>query len=319
MSRAAVLIVGFNRPQSLEKVLGAVNRYSPRSVYVSCDGPRATVPGDTALVELSRAVAESFEWNCEVHTKYEDRNLGLRKSMTSSIDWFFENEPEGIILEDDCVPSPDFFDFMEYVLEKYREEKKVWGATGSNPSLAKVPGLASYGFVRTALVWGWCTWADRWADYDRDLSAYRTSGMAGKLSNWPDPYEYHAHDWQLRQIVKGRLKTSWAYPWSWTVVQNDGLWAVPRANLIRNIGFGHEATNTTSIPRVEDGIGSLGRIHSPKQAQRSVDLQRSIHRHHHRVLEPLWLNYWRNSYRIIRTFVFRKTMEHGVNRPGFCS
>lgn len=300
MPKSAVLIVGFNRPDLIQKTLAVLVEYQPKKLYFACDGPRSTHPEDAQLVSETRKSVEALPWHCPVETLLQTKNLGLRKNMIAAIDWFFAREPEGIVLEDDCVPGLGFFALMEHILDNYRHEPRVWGATGSNPSGAPVAGNASYGFIRSALVWGWASWADRWALYDRDLTKYGDSGLAGKKRLWKDPFEYHALDWHLRQIARGQFDSSWAYPWGWTVVHEDGLWAVPAENLISNVGFRFDATHTTSATTLSQTLGSLGEIKSPALIKRDIDLQRFIHSKQHRVFKPLWLNYLRNAFRVVR-------------------
>lgn len=298
MGKQAVLVVGFNRPDLLRQNFGAIAEYQPKKLYFACDGPRVTNGTDAQLVSEAKKSVQSFSWQCAVETRFQQHNVGLRRNMVEAIDWFFANEPEGIILEDDCIPSPDFFSLMEHVIEKYRDEPKVWGVTGSNPSGAPVLAGDSYGFIRSAVIWGWASWADRWASYDRNLAEYSRSGLAGQKKRWPDAIEYHAFDWHLRQITQGKLLTSWAYPWSWTVIHNNGLWAIPSKNLVSNVGFRSDATHTSSATRLDQSVGNLGEIQSPSSIERDRELQHHIHTRHDRVLRPLWLNYLRNAYRL---------------------
>lgn len=297
MAKQGILVIGFNRPDLLHQTLGPIARYGPKKLYFACDGPRLTHPKDNDLVAQSRKSFEAFSWSSAVETRFPTQNLGLRRNMVEAIDWFFRHEPEGIILEDDCVPTVGFFRLMDHILHKYRNDPRVWGATGSNPSGAPVTGSTSYGFIRSAMVWGWASWADRWASYDRNLVEYRGSGLAGKRRLWQDPFEYHALDWHLRQVAAGRLNTSWAYSWSWTVTHNDGLWAVPAQNLVSNVGFRSDATNTYRLGTLDHRAGTIAEIISPAAIERDSKLQHHIHRRQHRVLRPLWLNYLRNIYR----------------------
>lgn len=299
MSQHPVLVIGFNRPDLLHQTFRAVSKYRPTKLYFACDGPRLTHPRDGELVAAARKSVEAFPWQCSVEKRFQPQNLGLRKNMIAAIDWFFNCEPEGIVLEDDCVPTLDFFYLMEHILDKYRDEPKVWGATGSNPSKAPVSGNASYGFIRSALVWGWASWADRWAQYDRDLTEYRKSGLAGAKRRWKDPYEYHALDWHLRRILRQQFADTWDYQLSWTVTHHDGLWAVPAQNLVSNVGFRSDATHTNSAGSLDQTVRELGKIQSPRLIERDNALQRHIHCRQHRVLQPLWLNYFRNIYRLI--------------------
>lgn len=297
MAKQAVLLVGFNRPDLLHQNFEAIAQYKPKKLYFACDGPRLTHSSDNELVSQARDSIESFSWHCAVETRFQQRNVGLRKNMIEAIDWFFRHEPEGIILEDDCIPTDDFFSLMEHILESYRNEPKVWGATGSNPSGAPIATGYSYGFVRGALVWGWASWANRWKSYDRSLARYEKSGVSGRKKRWEDPFEYYALDWHLRQISRGKLETSWSYPWAWTVHHYDGLWAVPAQNLVSNVGFRPDATYTSSTKKFKQLAGTLGEIQQPATILRDVDLQHHIHRVQQGVLQPLWLNYLRNAYR----------------------
>jgi len=37
--------------------------------------------------------------------------------MSEAISWFFEHEPEGIVLEDDCLPADSFWGFVRLGLK----------------------------------------------------------------------------------------------------------------------------------------------------------------------------------------------------------
>ena len=77
-------------------------------------------------------------------TLFSDKNLGCKKGVSKAVSWFFEHEEQGIILEDDCVPHPDFFIFCENLLDRYSKEYKVTTITGSNFQNNKWRGDASY-------------------------------------------------------------------------------------------------------------------------------------------------------------------------------
>ena len=124
---SAVLVIGFNRPDLLSQTFEAVSRYQPQKLYFACDGPRLSLPEDEELVAKARKSFEAFPWQCEVKRQFQPKNLGLRNHVIGALDWFFESEPEGIVLEDDCVPTNDFFRLMEHILNTYRDEPRVWG------------------------------------------------------------------------------------------------------------------------------------------------------------------------------------------------
>jgi hypothetical protein len=52
----------------------------------------------------------------------------------------------GIILEDDCLPLPNFFLFCEELLIKYRYNKKITHISGNNFQCGIKRGNADYYF-----------------------------------------------------------------------------------------------------------------------------------------------------------------------------
>src|SRR5271169_304080 len=146
----------------------AIRRAQPPRLYVAADGPRDR-PGEPRRCEEVRRIATAVDWPCDVKTLFRDQNLGLRRAVASAIDWFFESEEEGIVLEDDCLPSLDFFRFCTELLERYRTDTRVMAICGSSYVNPGSNHTASYYFSYYADVWGWATWRRAWQLYDRDL------------------------------------------------------------------------------------------------------------------------------------------------------
>lgn len=131
--------------------------------------------GEEQIVDAVRKyVLDNIDWECEVKVRFNERNLGCGKSVVGAITWFFENEKDGIILEDDCLPDPSFFGYCEQMLDYYKDDKRVWSILGDNPlgySNIKYP----YYFSRYPHPWGWASWADRWSYYEFDMTDYDQS------------------------------------------------------------------------------------------------------------------------------------------------
>ncbi|MFM8839394.1 MAG: glycosyltransferase family A protein, partial [Bacteroidota bacterium] len=108
--KPALLFLVFNRPDTTERVLKAIRAYRPERFYVACDGPRTGRTGeDEAVLKVRQCIADAVDWPCSLQTLYRDTNLGCKKAVSSALDWFFEQEEQGIVLEDDCLPHPDFW------------------------------------------------------------------------------------------------------------------------------------------------------------------------------------------------------------------
>jgi hypothetical protein len=160
------------------------------------------------------------------------------------MNWLFEHEEEGIILEDDCLPSPSFFKYCEVCLQRYRDDRRIWDISGLN-QLGSYPimGDASYLYSRYGGTWGWATWRDRRISYDLELKSQRSRELLEAVINNLEEWEFP----EVRREQLGRIRQgldAWDYQWLVHRLANSGLSVVPRVNLITNIGHGPAATHT---------------------------------------------------------------------------
>lgn len=241
-----VLLLAWRRPNSLRQVIDAIRPVAPSCLFVACDGANSERPGEAEKVMATRRVIEQeIDWPCQIERLYSDVNQGCRLGVSRAITWFFENVEEGIILEDDCVPHPDFFCFCTKLLERYRHDTRVWCISGSNFQNGKWRGDGSYYFSRYNHCWGWASWRKCWQHYDSELSQFPQISELGLLKTiFDDPKElaYWSRIWQ--RLLETSKPDSWAYRWTFTCCINGGLTALPNRNLVDNVGFGVDATHT---------------------------------------------------------------------------
>ena len=262
-----VLLTVWRRPDSTHRALEAIRAARPKRLFIASDGPRNEE--ERALVaETRRLVATGIDWDCEIETLHRERNLGCRLAMAGAIDWFFDHVPAGIILEDDCVPHPDFFPYCAELLERYRDDDRVMHIGGDNSTDLTWDGDDSYRFVRWPQVWGWATWRRAWHHYDRDLAAW-TRATAGRSARsiLPDPVDREAWMPTLARLRDRGEPDTWDYQWTATIVRLGGLATVPRINLVSNIGFGPGATHTQDPdhPRADRPMGPVLPLRHPDE------------------------------------------------------
>lgn len=296
-----VLIINFDRPQLSRKVFEAVSRLQPKRLYITCDGPRARNPAEYQRVREVRSEILNFIWPCEAITYFEEENKGLRDFVVKSIDWFFSKESYGVILEDDCVPSPYFLDFAAHILGAFENDSRVMGLSGANSFNLDFGPDAPYGFIRFPAVWGWATWRDRWEKYDRDLAEFRQLASSKGKKYWPTKHSLHALDWQLKRLLRERPDT-WDYQWSWSVIKENGYWAIPSGNLVRNIGLGQVGTHTKRGIRSNQEFGALANLSQPVRVVVHEEADLRFSQLAMRVYKPFWINHLRNLYRFLRPF-----------------
>lgn len=242
---AAVLLIAFNRPETTRKVFEAIRMARPRRLYFAVDGPRSGRAGERELCEAVVRQA-AVDWDCELKTLIRQENLGCREAVSSALDWFFEHEPEGIILEDDCLPSESFFTYCEELLERYREDERVWQVCGT---AFVAEGLAhkrehAYLFSKYGPIWGWASWRRAWVHNDPKLAKWPEMKKEPAFSSaYPSLAERRARLELGERLYRGEIDT-WDYQWGMVKNFNSGLSAVPCRNLVVNIGFGENATHT---------------------------------------------------------------------------
>ena len=238
-----VLLIAFNRPETTRAVFAKIRQARPPRLYLASDGARQGRPGETEIVAgLRKWLVDNVDWPCRVFTRFNGENLGCGRGVASAVTWFFECEAEGIVLEDDCDPHPDFFTYCEALLDRYRGDLRVWHIAGFNP-LTRLDVDDSYCFVSTMQCWGWASWADRWRHFSLSVDDLTPESLEAMF-----PTRMERKFWG--RILEGRKSPqaldTWDYQWQLRIAANQGLCAIPRTNLVQNIG--DEGTHATGAP-----------------------------------------------------------------------
>lgn len=246
-SQPPLLFLVFNRPDTTAEVLKAIRAQRPERLYVACDGPRSGRPEERETVQRVRQmIAEGVDWPCNLQTLYRDTNLGCKKAVSSALDWFFENEEAGIILEDDCLPHPDFWRFCGELLHKYADDERVFMISGDNFQEGKHVTDDSYYVSALTHIWGWAAWRRSWQKVDLDLSGYDEWVQRGGLKRLFGPGRWE-RAWKrtFERYRQGRYNT-WDYPFLFAAWKHGQYALLPSVNLVSNIGFGHQGATHTN-------------------------------------------------------------------------
>lgn len=241
--RAPVLLIVFNRPDLVRQVLDALRTVQPSRLYVAADGPRPGHPDDPARTAAVRDLVSTVDWPCTVQTRFADENRGCKYGVTDAISWFFAHEPEGIILEDDILPSLKAFAYWDWGLDACRKQEQVFLIPGM--SFRAIP-QSTPRCSRLVPIWGWATWRRAWAHYDPVMSGWATNKHLINRATFGKAAEYVYRTYERYDPINDN---AWDIPWSWSVLQAGGCCVLPPFPLIDNIGFGPDATHTTGVNR----------------------------------------------------------------------
>ena len=242
MLQTPVLFIIFNRPETTKRVFSAIRNARPTQLFIAADGPR---PGkeEQQMCNETRKIVSLVDWECSVHTLFRDHNLGCGKSLSEAITWFFRHVEQGIILEDDCLPEPEFFPFCSQLLDKYQYVDKIMEVSGLN-MLGKTRTEASYLFSTYDGTWGWATWRRAWEKYDYTMSRWQNVTDKRKVSLFFGDANLKNYWMSIFDKTFHKQIDTWDYQWLFARIVNDGIGIIPKMNMISNIGFGSNATHT---------------------------------------------------------------------------
>ena len=233
-----VLVIGFNRPDMIANLLERLYELGVTNLFVSLDGPRSSA--ESLICEETLGLVKTFQNRFNLSVISRDYNLGCNLGVVSALDWFFEQNGSGIVLEDDCYPEETMLQVLEKKLELVGDARHNIGMiTAHNPFTTWPTNVLS----RYALIHGWATTSEIWLQVRRDFFKITLPQL----------------------VVKKRLSRSLAESIFWWANSNrarlggvdtwDGIFAdrmwrlgyltyVPEQNLILNFGFDERATHT---------------------------------------------------------------------------
>lgn len=275
-----VLLLIFNRPDKVQKLVEALEKVRPKKIYVSADGPRSHIDSDVINCEKARSIATNLPWECEIHTNFSNNNLGCMYGPVRGVSWFFENEEMGIILEDDCIPTLSFFNYVTGLLEKYKNDEKIMHINGTSFLTQEQTKQinSTYYFSAITFVWGWASWRRAWKQFDIEMKEINKTKIL-LLQNKIFLESKHAKFWiNLFNHVKNRSELGiWDAQWAYTVMSKNGITITPTQNLIENIGFGDDATHTIEkFPHARKSIDSITDIKHPTEIYINKELDRVV-------------------------------------------
>ncbi|MFN6469766.1 MAG: glycosyltransferase family 2 protein [Nostoc sp. SerVER01] len=245
--KTPVAFIIFKRPDTTEQVFQAIRQAKPPKLFVIADGPRTDRPEEAEKCELTRAIIDRVDWDCEILNNYSDINLGCAKRVSSGLDWVFDQVEEAIILEDDCVPNPTFFPFCEELLDKYRYDNRVASISGQNVQFGRKRTNYSYYFSRYNHCWGWATWRRAWQHFDIQMKLWTEIQEGGFLNDiLTDRQAVDYWTSRFESVFANPASTIWSYQWTFACWVQSSLGIISNVNLISNIGFGLDSTNVTA-------------------------------------------------------------------------
>lgn len=238
--KIATLLFTYNRSYHTEQVISALkcNTVLPQKLFVFQDGLGKEEDADEW--NDVNGLVHDIDW-CEKEIIVSEHNKGLADSIVYGINYAFRECDAVIVLEDDCVPSADYLNFMYQCLEKYKNVTEIYSVSGYAWPIELPKADEDIYFCGRISSWGWGTWKNRWDIYERDYTIlkkiYQNSDVLSELAIWGADLER-----TLLSNLKGQCN-SWAVFWALIVIYQRGVCINPYQSLIRNIGHDGSGVN----------------------------------------------------------------------------
>jgi hypothetical protein len=216
-----IVVVAFNRPKSLERLLFSLSNaknISNTRLIISIDNKE---PENKCVKDM----ADAFKWPYgEKEVIYQPKRLGLKNHVLQCGD-LSQKYGSVIILEDDLFVSPYFYDFAVKALEYYGDDNKIGGISLFNYPYEDLMDLpfspirdeSDVYFVQfpSSLGQAWTArhWNDfrKWLENEPDL---KSISISEQVYTWPE--------------------TSWKKLFSAFLVEKDKYFVFPRISLTTN-------------------------------------------------------------------------------------
>lgn len=258
MVETPVLYITFARPEYASQSFAAIKAAKPKKLYFYSNKARDEKPDEVKRNIEVRSFIKEIDWDCEVKTWFRYKYVDVYTSLWGAIDWLFDNEEKGIVIEEDVVASLAFFDYVDQLINKYRNDKNVWMISGNNSTPKYNPDELSYWGSRYIHIFGWASWADRWHKIDK------------KMIDWPKfrrSYEFRIY-WD--SVVAARIQRSyydrvynnystynpWDFIFSYNMVMNKSYCILPQYNLVADVGVTgvHHNQMVKSVYQISDDL-----------------------------------------------------------------
>jgi hypothetical protein len=269
-----VLVLAYNRPGLVRELLNSLSPENVSSLFISIDGPKTE--SDRLKANQIVEIAKEFSDFIPVVIRQSSTNLGCRLGVISGLDWFFGEVPDGgLVLEDDCFPKPEFFEFLAQNIHLIRSHE-VAMITAHNPLSEVSEDLYK---SRFAFIYGWYTTGSTWEILRKNLFEIALPSRFRKTKN-PRSISEATFWWATYARARIGIHDTWDSLFYRAFSKEGFECLVPKSNMVENRGFGEGATHTID----PDGSILLGAEIPAKTKDKSMtELDDLIARHHFKI------------------------------------
>ena len=250
---APIVLFAYVRLNILKKTINNLKKSDLSklsNLYIFSDGYKSNL--DKKNVNNVRRYLKKIKGFNKIKIILRKKNLGLAKNIIQGVTEVIQKYEKVIVLEDDIFVSPNFLNFMNVSLDKYKNEKKIWHINGWNYDLKFPKSNYNTFFCRGMYCWGWATWKNRWKKYKKNPKYLIKKWSKNKIKKFN--FDNSTNYWS--QIIRNYNKSinTWAVFWYSSIFNNKGLCLSPVESLTKNIGNDNFSTHQINRENSENKI-----------------------------------------------------------------
>lgn len=286
MTQAPILLIAFNRPDRLLRLIESLRPHTPEKIRVAIDGPRSSVPSDNEAIEATALAVQAIDWTDDVVVHRHSRNLGITEAIPWAVSWVLGEFTEAIIIEDDVTVGPQFLEFADLALELWADDPATFGISGYNivPEDHLVYRDLPARYSQIVHSYAWATWRRAWSQFDPEMRWFSEQSV-NSLKDHLGTYTAAIRWRQYAAHVRRQRVTTWDYQWAMSIWSRGGRIVMPNRNLIEYHGFtgGTHTTRGRSWAELPVCEVDLPRLHELAVSDsRDVAADLFVQRHGHR-------------------------------------
>ena len=298
---APIVLFAFNRLEPLKMCVASLlhnTEAAESDLIVFVDGPRATKEGESDKVEAVREYVKKIVGFKSVLYHFSEKNKGLAPSVISGVTEVIDQYGKVIVVEDDLYLAPSFLGYMNTMLDAYEQDERVMQVSGYS-SLIRHPERyhCDHYFSRRAHSWSWATWKDRWDTIDWDVKDF--DELANNKKRQRAFCEYGSDLFGMLKGWHDGLNSSWAVRFMYSMHKQGRFTVSPIRSLVRNDGFGEDATNCKTYDRYKIDFMS----------EQKTDWDISANKEWNKKLNKEAVRYWSIPYRIYGKIMTKLTKK----------
>ncbi len=244
LNLAPILLFVYNRPDHAARLVESLmscELSKESELFIFADAPKIDaniedIAKNTAVIEFVNSISH-FK---KVTVYKNETNKGVDKSIMDGVSKIINLYGKVIVLEDDLIVGSFFLKYMNWGLNSYFNDKRIYSVNGFMFPI-EYNGDKDVVLLTYSCAWGWATWKDRWESFkyeEESRGVISSSNYLQKQFNLPG-IDY------ANMLIHHR--ECWDINWYYYIFKNNGLNVFPTKSLIKNSGFDGTGVHCTNI------------------------------------------------------------------------